>query len=135
MELAGTAVIGMLVLGLVLLGAAVERTLSARTRPNAERVEEVVLQPIPVAEHPPAERVRALRSMPYAEYLSSPEWLAKRSQALARAERRCQVCNGMRALQVHHRTYQRRAIETEMDLTVLCDGCHGLFHRHRRVQG
>lgn len=64
----------------------------------------------------------------YVEYLSSPHWLDVRRSAMERARRRCQVCNGTRLLQVHHRTYARIGRELPEDLTVLCDECHGTFH-------
>lgn len=75
-----------------------------------------------------AERERALASMPYTEYLLSPEWDALRKAALKRAGYLCQVCNRSRVLHVHHRTYERRGAELPGDLTVLCDECHALFH-------
>lgn len=74
------------------------------------------------------DRLHELRTMPYDEYLQTPEWLERRAQALDRAERRCQVCNTPNALNVHHRTYERRGNERPGDLTVLCEGCHQLFH-------
>lgn len=51
-----------------------------------------------------------------------------RARALTYAEHRCQVCNGSKKVQVHHRTYDRIGCELPSDLTVLCDKCHGLFH-------
>lgn len=66
--------------------------------------------------------------MDYQTYLNGREWRAKREWALERAGRRCQVCNGDDRLEVHHRTYVRVGAELPEDLTVLCAGCHGLFH-------
>jgi hypothetical protein len=73
--------------------------------------------------------VEWLRTMPYAEYLQTEHWQQVRQAALTRAEYRCQVCNSPYHLQVHHRTYERRGEERDTDLTVLCDTCHGRFHR------
>lgn len=73
-------------------------------------------------------RERELRTMPYAEYLRTPEWAERRHAALERAGWRCQVCNTDLNLQVHHRTYARRGAELPGDLTVLCAGHHALFH-------
>lgn len=73
-------------------------------------------------------RFRNMTAEEYAEYLRTPHWLATRKVALERAERRCQVCNGSKLLQVHHRTYERIGAELPGDLTVLCDDCHGVFH-------
>jgi hypothetical protein len=80
-------------------------------------------------------RQNELRSMPYGEYLRTPEWQDTRKRAVARAAWRCQLCNvsgndeGI-VLQVHHRTYENRGRELAGDLTVLCKPCHGRHHRH-----
>jgi hypothetical protein len=73
-------------------------------------------------------RLEQLQSMPYEDYLKSEEWQAKRKQALAYAENRCQLCNGDGELHVHHRTYDRRGAEMPQDLIVLCKDCHEKFH-------
>ena len=78
-------------------------------------------------------RTHELRSMPYAEYLRTPEWADRRRAALHRAAGRCQVCNRAGRLNVHHRTYARRGAERPADLTVLCEDCHHLFHEHGRL--
>lgn len=70
------------------------------------------------------------RTMPYADYLQSPEWKAIRAQAIEAAGGRCQVCNSSSHLNVHHRTYERRGAEGLQDLTVLCSECHSLFHQN-----
>lgn len=62
-------------------------------------------------------------------YLHSDHWKKVREAALGRAGYRCQVCNGARKLDVHHRTYERLGHERNADLTVLCRKCHDLFHR------
>jgi len=80
-----------------------------------------------------ADRLAALRAMPYREYLRTPEWQARRRNALAAALSRCEVCNVSENLDVHHRTYERLGAEDEADLTVLCRSCHGLFHEHRNL--
>jgi 5-methylcytosine-specific restriction endonuclease McrA len=73
-------------------------------------------------------RVAELRTMPYREYLQTPEWQQRRKAALKRAGYACQVCNRKRQLHVHHRTYERRGDEYTADLIVLCDDCHALYH-------
>lgn len=75
------------------------------------------------------ERDRELRTMPYRDYLLTPEWAERRKAALKRARYACQVCNRQRPLHVHHRTYERRGTELSADLIVLCDECHALYHR------
>jgi 5-methylcytosine-specific restriction endonuclease McrA len=74
-------------------------------------------------------RLYELKTMPYREYLRSPEWKAKRERKLEQALGRCQVCNREdMTLEVHHRTYERRGNEWDEDLTVLCRDCHTNFH-------
>jgi DNA replication protein DnaC len=74
------------------------------------------------------DRLIELKTMPYEEYLLTPEWQQKRGLVLDRASHRCQVCNTPWLLNVHHRTYERRGEEALDDLTVLCKPCHELFH-------
>lgn len=73
-------------------------------------------------------RQQELRTMPYAEYLLTPEWQETRRAALKRAGFACQVCNTGERLHVHHRTYERRGAELARDLIVLCGPCHALYH-------
>lgn len=79
------------------------------------------------------ERKRLLRSMPYRDYLKTPEWSAKRADALRRSLYRCQTCAVGGELHVHHRTYARRGDELASDLVVLCADCHRIFHEHRSL--
>lgn len=72
--------------------------------------------------------IHRLRTMPYEQYLQTPEWRAKRDQALERDDYHCRACNGDEKLHVHHRTYERRGNEDLNDLTTLCEECHGRFH-------
>lgn len=74
------------------------------------------------------ERAAALEAMPYSDYLWTSEWGDKRAAALVRDRWRCRVCNSGDRLCVHHRSYARRGRERIDDLTVLCRGCHSLFH-------
>jgi 5-methylcytosine-specific restriction endonuclease McrA len=74
-------------------------------------------------------RYAELVTMPYRQYLLTPEWQATRQDALKRAGYRCQLCARRSGLQVHHRTYVRRGRETRNDVIVLCGGCHGAFHK------
>jgi 5-methylcytosine-specific restriction endonuclease McrA len=73
-------------------------------------------------------RLDQLRTMPYQDYLQTPEWQEKRGYALELALHRCQMCNSEKSLQVHHRTYERRGHEDLEDLTVLCKPCHEKHH-------
>jgi hypothetical protein len=74
-------------------------------------------------------RLSELNKMTYAEYLSTPEWRARRTAALAWAGYRCQLCNqNGEKLHVHHRVYTRRGEERPEDLVVLCGAHHAQFH-------
>ena len=74
-------------------------------------------------------RLKQLRSMPYYDYLTTPEWQATRKAALEYANHACQLCNASNLrLHVHHRTYERKGCELPADLFVLCERCHGVFH-------
>jgi len=73
-------------------------------------------------------RRRELATMPYRDYLQSPEWQERRRRMLKSAGYRCQLCNASAQLHVHHRTYERRGSEYNGDLIVLCAGCHAKFH-------
>lgn len=76
-------------------------------------------------------RLRELKTMPYQQYLDSPEWKERRAARLKAAGYACQVCNGRnKVLNVHHRTYIRRGEEYARDLVVLCQDCHHMFHRN-----
>lgn len=75
------------------------------------------------------DRLAALRAMPYADYLLSPEWRERRKQALDWARNACQLCNSpQEPLHVHHRTYDRLGAELPADLVVLCEDCHDKHH-------
>jgi hypothetical protein len=89
-----------------------------------------------------------LVQLPYQEYLQSQHWQFKKTEALKHAFYRCQVCNVEghinlgselpthyrdRQLHVHHRTYERKGHELPQDLIVLCDECHDLFHKNRKL--
>jgi hypothetical protein len=78
-----------------------------------------------------AEKVDALRRMPYADYLRTDHWQFIRKAALRRAQYRCQVCYADGLLDVHHRTYENRGRESYADVTVLCRTCHSLFHERQ----
>ena len=77
---------------------------------------------------PTTDRITDLRTMPYKEYLQTPEWKERRQAAIERAGGRCQLCNSQGPFQVHHRTYDNRGCELPGDLTVLCKECHVKYH-------
>jgi hypothetical protein len=73
-------------------------------------------------------REEALRTMPYPDYLLTPEWAERRRGALRRADHACRTCGAGGRLHVHHRTYERRGEEPPDDLLVLCEDCHLAVH-------
>jgi hypothetical protein len=75
------------------------------------------------------ERVRELRSMPYDEFLTTPEWHYTTQTVKQWAHNRCQLCGVDQGLNGHHLTYERRGGEIGDDLLVVCFGCHRAIHR------
>lgn len=78
--------------------------------------------------------IKALKSMPYKEYLKSEHWKTIREYKLIDVGRRCQVCNSPNKLAVHHRCYNNLGEEFNSmhDLTVLCYKCHSRVHGKNR---
>ncbi len=71
--------------------------------------------------------VQTIRTVPpshYQAYLNTSGWRARRNRAIREALWKCQRCAGGRALQVHHKTYERLGAEWDQDLEVLCENCH-----------
>ena len=74
-------------------------------------------------------RLPELKTMPYDQYLQSPEWAQIRHRSLMIADNKCQVCEASGVeLHVHHKTYERRGEEPPDDLIVLCKDCHEKHH-------
>jgi len=79
-------------------------------------------------------RLDELRTMPYEEYLLTPEWLETRKAALKRAGNRCQVCRaGNVALNVYHTTYETLGCEQESDVIALCEACYDLLSQQQKL--
>lgn len=62
------------------------------------------------------------------QYLISPEWEAKRKQALKAANYSCQLCKAETDLHVHHISYKNLFRENPEDLAALCSDCHTYIH-------
>lgn len=60
----------------------------------------------------------------YNEYLSSPQWRARRRLVLARDNYTCQACLLAPADEVHHLTYAHVFNEPLFDLISICRRCH-----------
>jgi len=126
-------------------GQVVQRTFGSKTSfSDAKKYRSSFLCPVCQEEKSQAEEVRTrewreraeqqssrldeLKSMPYAEYLQTPEWDATRKAALKRARYRCELCNNQGQLHVHHKTYERLGEEYAKDLITLCADCHAKHH-------
>jgi len=72
--------------------------------------------------------LRALRELPYEEYLQTDHWKAVAEKARKQANFTCAVCGSRKELNVHHTTYKRKGQEDPDDLVVLCAACHGNHH-------
>lgn len=111
----------------------VKQALRGHPSPVSRPPSAAAAPPPPTAPSVSEDRIVQLRAMKYEEYLRTPEWQRTRQQAIERARFRCQVCNAAAGLEVHHRNYEDLGAERPWDLTVLCDGCHELFHENRRL--
>src|SRR5690348_5248702 len=69
----------------------------------------------------------------YIEYLSSPEWKAKRKAVKERCSNICERCHRYLVDDVHHLTYDRVYDEPLEDLQGLCAGCHDFQHNHSGI--
>jgi 5-methylcytosine-specific restriction endonuclease McrA len=86
--------------------------------------------PLAVEAETGPDRLVELRTMPYREYLRTPEWRRARAAALLRAGHCCSLdVTHTQNLEVHHRTYERLGAELASDLVVLCESCHRLHHK------
>lgn len=72
------------------------------------------------------------RKAKYTAYLNSPQWKAKRVEALDHYGRICSKCGGATKLEVHHKHYRNFKDEKLDDLEILCRTCHQEFHRRKR---
>jgi len=104
---------------------------------------ERILTDCPACEHsshPTHDRLFELQTMPYGEYLRTPEWQQARRAKLNQVGNQCRRCGGERNLHVHHLTYDHLGHEWLDELAVLCRMCHQQTHwerddqwrRHRR---
>jgi hypothetical protein len=78
-------------------------------------------------------REHQLQSMPYREYLRTPDWRERAEATYDRFNHRCEFCNSPGDLHAHHRTYDRRGLELPGDLTALCPSYHGVLHEWRAL--
>ena len=75
-----------------------------------------------------AQHLESLATMPYAEYLATPEWQARAAEVKLLRGNRCEKCGSRDNLHAHHLTYENRGHEPLSDLQVLCKDCHAQEH-------
>lgn len=75
-----------------------------------------------------AEYLKRLETMPYDDYLATPEWQARAAEVKLLRGNRCEKCGSRDNLHAHHLTYDRRGHELPSDLQVLCKDCHAREH-------
>ncbi len=67
----------------------------------------------------------------YGLKLKSDAWKDLTSEAIEKAEGKCQICNSRYKIRVHHRDYKRQGTLDEIDdLIVVCEYCHEIVHKH-----
>ena len=64
----------------------------------------------------------------YQQYLSSPEWQAKRNLVFERCNYICEGCRLKRATVAHHLVYKNVGKEFIFELVGLCHECHDRYH-------
>lgn len=69
----------------------------------------------------------------YPEYLTSPEWQAKRLLVLARSNGCCEGCGKKTATQIHHLSYTHKYNEFLFELVAVCLSCHDRLHEGRLI--
>lgn len=70
---------------------------------------------------------KSLRRFELSAYYKTKHWQAK-SKEMREKVGRCQLCGATANLQVHHNCYANLGRENNLDLTVLCRGCHERYH-------
>ena len=74
------------------------------------------------------------KKLDYKEYLKTPHWQAKRTEAFSKQGNKCRVCGSPYSLNIHHRRYRYKGKsilykELNQNLLVLCQDCHLLWHK------
>lgn len=95
---------------------------------QASAQEREQLEDRPPLQAEPVDEIERLQRMPYQDYLKTEHWRHVRAAAVAYAEHRCMFCYLPKALEVHHRTYDRRGCERPSDVIALCADCHRRGH-------
>lgn len=75
--------------------------------------------------------VGIIKAMDYKDFLKTKYWKMSSYIKKKKAGNRCELCNGKKNLEVHHRTYENHGYElfNQDDLICLCNDCHQKFHK------
>ena len=88
------------------------------------------------ANHKPQKKMtrqESLDRMTYDQYLRTPEWKKKRTEALEAGNYRCALCGVSHTLNVHHSSYEdKRGQEQLKNLTVLCEEHHHVYSEYEK---
>ena len=75
-----------------------------------------------------------IRRIVYDEYMSSPEWAAKRQECFQVHGTTCIDCKLVEATDIHHRHYETLGDESPMDdIIPLCSLCHAKRHSYNSL--
>lgn len=67
-------------------------------------------------------------NLSYKRYINSTVWKKTRLRIIADRGGKCERCDNIKSLQVHHLTYENMGNELDTDLEVLCRTCHNKEH-------
>jgi hypothetical protein len=79
---------------------------------------------------------RKIKELDYSDFLKTPYWICISGTVRYRSKFKCQLCNSLSRLHVHHKTYEHHGLEIlffKEDLICLCADCHETFHQNRKV--
>ena len=75
----------------------------------------------------------AVQALSYSDFLATLYWKTIAYVKRKQMRYKCEICNGSKNLNVHHRTYAIHGIEhyssiIDKDLMLVCEKCHGEIH-------
>ena len=69
----------------------------------------------------------------YKDYLKSDGWKERRKLFLQTKDNRCERCESIMRLNVHHGSYQTFGKESDEHLFILCKTCHNELHKDFKI--
>lgn len=64
----------------------------------------------------------------YKAYIKSPAWFAFRKAIVELRGYKCQLCQSIKDIDLHHMTYKRLGKEDLRDVLLVCRTCHTFIH-------